>query len=118
MLHSHSAFLSQIEPKNFKEAEKDERWMGAMEEELYQFQRNHVWTLVPPPKDHPIIGTKWIFKNKLDEHGVITKNKARLVAQGYTQEEGIDYDETFAPVAKLDSIRILLAFACYNDFVL
>ena len=77
-----------------------------------------MWTLVPPSKDHPIIGTKWIFKNKLDEHGVITKNKARLVAQWYTQEEGIDYDETFAPVARLDSIRILLAFACYNDFVL
>ena len=71
--NSQFAFLSQIEPKNFKEAEKDEGWMVAMQEELHQFERNNVWTLVYPPKDHPIIGTKWIFKNKLDEHGVITK---------------------------------------------
>ena len=65
-----------------------------------------------------MIGTKWIYKNKFDEHGVVVRNKARLVAQGYTQEESIDYDETFAPIVQLETIRILLAFACYMDFKL
>ncbi|GJZ61480.1 retrovirus-related pol polyprotein from transposon TNT 1-94 [Tanacetum coccineum] len=63
-----------------------------------------------------IIGTKWVFRNKLDENGIVSRNKARLVAQGYNQQEGIDYDETYAPVARLESIRILLAIACANDF--
>ena len=67
----------------------------------------------PRPKDHPVIGTKWVFRNKLDEKGTVVTNKARLVAKGYNQEEGIDYDETFAPVARLEAIRILLAFASY-----
>ncbi|GKA03487.1 retrovirus-related pol polyprotein from transposon TNT 1-94 [Tanacetum coccineum] len=65
-----------------------------------------------------IIGTKWVFRNKLDENGVVSQNKARLVAQGYNQQEGIDYDETYAPVARLESIRILLAYACALDFKL
>ncbi|RDD63978.1 hypothetical protein DU478_22630, partial [Thalassococcus profundi] len=76
-----------------------------MQEELNQFVRNDVWYLVPRPKDKNVIGTKWIFKNKSDEHGNIIRNKARLVPQGYTQIEGIDYDETFTPVARLESIR-------------
>mgnify|MGYP003703428811 CR=1 FL=1 len=84
-----------------------------MHEELNQFERNKVWELVPKPKDHTIIGTKWIFRNKLDETGTIIRNKARLVAQGYNQEEGIDFDETFALVARLEAIRMLLAFTCY-----
>ena len=74
--------------------------------------------LVKRPYDRPIIDTKWVFRNKLDEIGVVTRNKARLVAQGYDQEEGIDYDETFAPIARVESIRMLLAFACYMDFKL
>ncbi|GJT33853.1 copia protein [Tanacetum coccineum] len=65
-----------------------------------------------------IIGTKWVFRNKLDENGIVSQNKARLVAQGYNQQEGIDYDETYAPVARLESIRILLAYACALDFKL
>ncbi|GJU13255.1 copia protein [Tanacetum coccineum] len=68
--------------------------------------------------DMTIIGTKWVYRNKLDENGVVTRNKARLVAQGYNQQEGIDYDETYAPVARLESIRILLAYACALDFKL
>ena len=112
------AFLSQIEPKNFHEAEFDEYWLLAMQEELNQFERSKVWTLVPRPSNHPIIGTKWVFRNKLDESGIIVRNKARLVAQGYSQEEGIDFDESFAPVARLEAIRMLLAFACYMDFKL
>ncbi|GKB95591.1 retrovirus-related pol polyprotein from transposon TNT 1-94 [Tanacetum coccineum] len=74
--------------------------------------------IVPNPMDTTIIGTKWIFRNKLDENGVVSRNKARLVAQGYNQQEGIDYDETYAPVARLESIRILLAYACALDFKL
>ena len=83
-----------------------------MQDELHQFQTHEVWTLVPHPPNINVIGTKWIFKNKSDEKGVVVKNKARLVAQGYTQVEGIDFDETFAPVARLESIRLLLAIAC------
>ncbi|GJV78325.1 retrovirus-related pol polyprotein from transposon TNT 1-94 [Tanacetum coccineum] len=105
-------------PKNIKEAIQDESWTMAMQEELNQFKTNDVWCLVPPPKNQTIIGTKWVFKNKLDENGVVSRNKARLVAQGYNQQEGIDFDETYAPVARLESIRILLAYACAHDFKL
>ena len=112
------AFLSQIEPKNFKDAENDEFWILAMQEELNQFERSDVWELVPRPSTQSVIGTKWVFRNKRDEHGVIVRNKARLVAQGYNQEEGIDYEETFAPVARLESIRMLLAFASHKEFIL
>ncbi|GKB29886.1 retrovirus-related pol polyprotein from transposon TNT 1-94 [Tanacetum coccineum] len=111
-------FISTIEPKNINEALKDENWVMAMQEELNQFKTNDVWKLVPNPMDMTIIGTKWVYRNKLDENGVVTRNKARLVAQGYNQQEGIDYDETYAPVARLESIRILLAYACALDFKL
>ncbi|GJU62917.1 retrovirus-related pol polyprotein from transposon TNT 1-94 [Tanacetum coccineum] len=91
-------------------------WIIAMQEELNQFIANDVWELVPQPKNMTIIGTKWVFRNKLDENGVVSRNKARLVAQGYNQQEGIDYDETYALVARLESIR--LAYACALDFKL
>ena len=89
-----------------------------MKEELNQFERNKVWTLVPRPKHHPILGAKWVFRNKMDEQGVIPRNKARLVAKGYNQEEGIDYDETYAPVARLEAIRMLLTYASCMNFKL
>ncbi|GJV78765.1 retrovirus-related pol polyprotein from transposon TNT 1-94 [Tanacetum coccineum] len=111
-------FISTIEPKNVNEALGDECWIVAMQEELNQFIANDVWELVPQPKNMTIIGTKWVFRNKLDENGVVSRNKARLVAQGYNQQEGIDYDETYALVARLESIRILLAYACALDFKL
>ncbi|GJS34529.1 retrovirus-related pol polyprotein from transposon TNT 1-94 [Tanacetum coccineum] len=81
------------------EALKDADWVSAMQEELDQFARLKVWRLVPRPKGKTIINTKWIFKNKKDESSLVIRSKARLVAQGYCQQEGIDYDETFAPVA-------------------
>ena len=82
-----------------------------MHGELFQFQRNDIWTLVPKLEGEHIIGIKWIFCNKTDEEGNVIHNKARLVTQGYSQMEGVDYDETFAPVARMESIRILLALA-------
>jgi len=87
-----------------------------MHDELNQFTRNDVWSLVP--KSMNVIGTKWVFRNKLDEAGVITRNKARLVAKGYNYEEGIDYDETFALVAKLEDVRLLFSFSCMSGFKL
>ncbi|GJR07141.1 retrovirus-related pol polyprotein from transposon TNT 1-94 [Tanacetum coccineum] len=107
-----------IEPKNINEALKDKSWVIAMQEELNRFISNDVWELVLNPKDMTIIGTKWVFRNKLDENRVISRNKARLVAQGYNQQEVIDYDKTYAPIARLESIRILLDYACALDFKL
>ncbi|GJW45099.1 retrovirus-related pol polyprotein from transposon TNT 1-94 [Tanacetum coccineum] len=109
---------SPLTPKNVNEALGDESWIVAMQEELYQSVANDIWELVPQPRNMTIIGTKWVFRNKLDENGIVSRNKARLVAQGYNQQEGIDYDETYAPVARLESIRILLAYACALDFKL
>ncbi|GJY48020.1 putative ribonuclease H-like domain-containing protein, partial [Tanacetum coccineum] len=93
-----ACFLSQEEPKKVVQALKNPRWIEAMQEELLQFKLQEVWTLVELPNGKRAIGTRWIFMNKKDERGIVIKNKARLVAQGYTQEEGIDYDEFFAPM--------------------
>lgn len=89
-----------------------------MQEELNQFERNDVWELVPRPSSQFVIGTKWDFRNKRDEHSVIVQNKTRLVAQSFNQEERIDYEETFAPVDRLEFIRMLLAFASHKEFTL
>ncbi|KAG9453422.1 hypothetical protein H6P81_006326 [Aristolochia fimbriata] len=105
-------YTSSQEPKKVEEALNDEYWVLAMQEELHQFERNKVWRLVPRPVHRNIIGTKWIFKNKTDEAGTIIINKARLVAQGYTQVEGVDFEETFAPVARLEAIRLMISVAC------
>jgi hypothetical protein len=110
--------VSLIEPKTTDEALSDDAWIVAMEEELNQFQRNDVWDLVPKPKDKNIIGTKWVYRNKLNEQGEVTRNKARLVAQGYSQQEGIDFTETYAPVARLEAIRLLLSYAVNNGITL
>ncbi len=89
-----------------------------MHEELENFKRNKVWTLVEPPFGHNIIGTKWVFKNKQNKDGLIVRNKARIVAQDFTQVEGLDFDETFAPIARIEAIRLLLAFAASKGFKL
>jgi hypothetical protein len=82
-----------------------------MHEELENFERNQVWDLVDPPPGCLPIGTKWVWKNKEGEKGEVVRNKSRLVAQGFSQKEGIEYKETFAPVVRLEAIRILLAFS-------
>ncbi|GJY11114.1 putative ribonuclease H-like domain-containing protein [Tanacetum coccineum] len=111
-----SCFLSQEEPKKITDALKDESWVEAMQEELLQFKIQKVWVLVDCPKGVRSIGTKRVLKNKKDERGIVIRNKARLVAQGYTQEEGIDYEEVFAPVARIKAIRLFLAYAAYMGF--
>jgi hypothetical protein len=101
-----------------EEALKDPDWLLAMYKELSNFTRNDVWVLEPPPKSKNIIGTKWVFRNKEDEHGVVVRNKARLVAKGYSQVEGLDFREIFAPVVRLEAIRLLLAYSSLNDIKL
>ncbi|GJR76556.1 putative ribonuclease H-like domain-containing protein [Tanacetum coccineum] len=110
-------FLSQEEPKRVSQALRDPAWVEAMQEELLQFKLQKVWILVDLPKGHRAIGTKWVYRNKKDERGIVIRNKARLVAQGHTQEEGIDYDEVFAPVARIEAIRLFLAYASYMGFM-
>ncbi|GJT02098.1 retrovirus-related pol polyprotein from transposon TNT 1-94 [Tanacetum coccineum] len=114
----YDAFLTSVEPKNYKEALTQACWIEAMQEELHEFERLEVWELVPPPDKAFVISLKWIYKVKLDELGGILKNKARLVARGYRQEEGIDFEESFAPVARLEAIRIFLAFAAHMNMVI
>ncbi|GJU14430.1 putative ribonuclease H-like domain-containing protein [Tanacetum coccineum] len=109
--YSELGFLE--EPKRVSKALSDPAWVEAMQEELLQFKLQNVWVLV----GHRAIGTKWVYKNKKDERGIVIGNKARLVAQGHTQEEGIDYDEVFAPVARIKAIRIFLAYASYMGFI-
>ncbi|GJV95402.1 putative ribonuclease H-like domain-containing protein [Tanacetum coccineum] len=111
-----ACFLSQEEPKKVSQALSDESWVEAMQEELLQFKLQDVWVLCDLPDGKRVIGTKWVFRNKRDERGTIIKNKARLVAQGYRQEEGVDYDEVFAPVARIEAIRLFLAFASFMGF--
>nr|GFB98961.1 retrovirus-related Pol polyprotein from transposon TNT 1-94 [Tanacetum cinerariifolium] len=111
-----SCLLSSIEPANVAEALRDADWVSAMQEELDQFARLKVWRLLPRSEGKSAIKTKWIFKNKIDERSLVIRNKARLVAVGYSQQEGIDYDETFAPVARIKAIRLFLAYAAHKDF--
>nr|GEX24523.1 hypothetical protein [Tanacetum cinerariifolium] len=105
------------EPKRVHQALKDPSWIEAMQEELLQFKMQKVWILVDLPYGKRAIGTKWIFRNKKDERGIVVRNKARLVAQGHTQEEGIDYEEVFAPVARIEAIRLFLAYASFMGFM-
>ncbi|GJQ95879.1 retrovirus-related pol polyprotein from transposon TNT 1-94 [Tanacetum coccineum] len=110
-------FLSKEEPKKVSEALQHLGWVDAMQDELNQFARNKVWALVLAPYGKTIISLKWVFKNKRDETGIVIKNKRRLIAQGYNQQESIDYDETFPLVARLKAIRIFISIATYMNFL-
>ncbi|GJZ65382.1 retrovirus-related pol polyprotein from transposon TNT 1-94, partial [Tanacetum coccineum] len=108
--------VSIVEPKNIKEAMADSAWIEAMQDELHQFDRLNVWELVDKPFGKMVIKLKWLWKNKKDEDQTVIRNKARLVAKGYAQEEGIDFEESFAPVARLEAVRIFVAHAAHKSF--
>ena len=107
------------EPTNYKEAMEgpnSEKWLESMKSEIDSMYANKVWTLVDIPEDRKAIENKWIFKKKTDADGNVSVYKARLVAKGFRQVQGVDYEETFSPVAMIKSIRILLAIAAYHDY--
>ncbi|GJV88917.1 retrovirus-related pol polyprotein from transposon TNT 1-94 [Tanacetum coccineum] len=112
-----ACFLSQEEPKKVIHVLKDPSWIEAMQEELLQFKLQEVWTLVDLPNGKRAIGSKWVFKNKKDERGIVIRNKARLGCLKVHTREGIDYDEVFAPVARIEAIRLFLAYDSFKDFV-
>ena len=87
-----------------------------MNEEIEKIEKNKTWTIVPRPKDKNVIGTKWVFKNKLNEDGKVSRKKERLVCKGYSQEEGVDYGETFTPVVRLEGVITLLEYATHRGF--
>nr|GEV35838.1 retrovirus-related Pol polyprotein from transposon TNT 1-94 [Tanacetum cinerariifolium] len=108
--------VSTMEPKNVKEAITDPAWIDSMQEELFQFKRFDVWVLVPSLDNISPLTLKWLFKNKHDEEQTVIRNKSRLVVRGYRQEEGIDFKESFAPVTRMEAIRIFLAYAAHKSF--
>ncbi|GKC98089.1 retrovirus-related pol polyprotein from transposon TNT 1-94 [Tanacetum coccineum] len=112
------AFLTSVEPKNFKQAMIEPSWIDAMQEEIHEFQRLKVWELVPCPDKVLLVKLKWNYKVKADEFGGVLKNKARLVAQGFRQEEGIDFEESFAPVSRIEAIRIFVANATHKNMTI
>ena len=111
-----TCFLSEFKPRYVKDALENEGWIEALNEEIEKIKKNKTWSLVPRPKDNNVIGPKWIFRNKLNEKGEVTRNKARLACKSYAQEEGFDYGETFSLVARLEGVRILLAYATQKGF--
>ncbi|KAL7604701.1 hypothetical protein Lser_V15G20152 [Lactuca serriola] len=113
MFHS---FISKNEPKTVKIVLDHSDWVQAMQDDLNEFERNKLWWLIPTPKNASVVGLKWVFQNKLDKEGNVIRNKACLMVKGYCQEEGIDYEETFAPVARLESVLIFLAYASHKNF--
>jgi hypothetical protein len=113
----HYSFISYFEPFMVEDALQDLDWVVAMQEELNNFKRNKVWSLIERSKQN-VMETKWAFHKKQDEHGVVTRNKARLMAKGYSQVEALYFEETFAPIARLGSIHILLVYATRHDFKL
>ncbi|GJZ91153.1 retrovirus-related pol polyprotein from transposon TNT 1-94, partial [Tanacetum coccineum] len=108
--------VSTAEPKNIKKAMVDSTWIEAMQEERHQFDRLQLWELVDKPFGKTVLKLKWLWKNKKDEDQILIRNKARLIAKGYAQEEGINFEESFAPVARLEVVRIFVAYAAYKSF--
>ncbi|GJZ87076.1 retrovirus-related pol polyprotein from transposon TNT 1-94, partial [Tanacetum coccineum] len=110
--------VNTIEPKNIKEAMADHSWIESMQDELNQFERLQVWELVPRPEGKNVIALKWLWKNKCDAENIVVRNKTRLVAKGYKQEEGIDFEESFAPVARLEAVRMFIAYAAHKNITI
>nr|GFA09093.1 retrovirus-related Pol polyprotein from transposon TNT 1-94 [Tanacetum cinerariifolium] len=110
--------VSRTEPKNIKEAMADSAWIESMLEELHQFDRLDVWELVDRPLCTNVINLKWLWKNKRDEENTVIRNKSRLVAKGYAQKEGVDFEESFAPVASLEAVRLFIAYVAHKSFTI
>nr|GFB02253.1 retrotransposon protein, putative, unclassified [Tanacetum cinerariifolium] len=108
--------VSRTEPKNIKEAMADSAWIESMQEELHQFDRLDVWKLVDRPLCTNVINLKWLWKNKRDEENTVIRNKSRMVAKGYAQKEGVDFEESFAPVAQLEAVRLFIAYVAHKSF--
>lgn len=113
---AHFALFADFDPITFEESVKDTKWQKAMNVEIKSIEKNNTWELTDLPKGQKTIGVKWVFKTKLNEKGEIDKHKARLVAKGYKQEYGVDYKEVFAPVARLDTIRLVISLAAQNSW--
>ncbi|KAM0961159.1 hypothetical protein ACFX13_020902 [Malus domestica] len=107
-----------MDPEKYEDAKQDVSWLKAMEDEMFMIEKNGTWMLVDRPTEKPVIGVKWVYKTKLNLDGSVLKNKARLVAKGYAQKPGLDYNETYAPVARLDTIRTLIALAAHKSWKL
>ncbi|GJW44150.1 retrovirus-related pol polyprotein from transposon TNT 1-94 [Tanacetum coccineum] len=114
----YALIVSILEPKNIKEAMSDHSWIESMQDELYQFKRLDVWELVPRPDGKNIIAFKWLWKNKSDVENIVIRNKSRLAVKGYKQEEGIDFEESFAHVARLEAVRMFVAFAAHKNITI
>ncbi|XP_057506547.1 uncharacterized mitochondrial protein AtMg00820-like [Actinidia eriantha] len=112
---THLALLSDGDPMTFEEAVKFEKWRQAMDQEMQAIERNDTWELMALPSGGKSIGVKWVFKTKFNKNGEVDKYKARLVAKGYCQQYGIDYAEVFAPVARLDTIRLVISLAAQKS---
>ncbi|GJT88810.1 zinc finger, CCHC-type containing protein [Tanacetum coccineum] len=115
-VETENLLFTEEEPRNYKEASTDKKWIEAMEIELDSINKNNTWTLTTLPMNHKAIGLKWVFKTKRDAKGKIIRYKARLVAKGYVQEQGLDFDEVFAPVARIEIVRLILALAAYHGW--
>lgn len=116
IVETESLLFIEEEPRNYKEPSTDERWIEAMKAELDSINKNHTWTLTTLLENHKAIGLKWVYKTKRDAQGKIIKCKARLVAKCYVQEQGIDFDKVFAPVARIETVRLILALAAYHGW--
>ena len=110
----HMALLAEMEPVSFEEAVKETHWMEAMREELRSIEKNQTWRLTPLPMGKKAIDVRWVYKVKLNPKGEVSKYKARLVAKGFLQRHGLDYDEVFAPVARIETIRLVVSLASYH----
>nr|GFA48016.1 Gag-Pol polyprotein [Tanacetum cinerariifolium] len=110
--------VSRTEPKNIKEAMADSAWIESMQEELHQFDRLDVWELVDRPLCTNVIKLKWLWKNKHDKENIVIRNKSRLVAKGYAQKEGVDFEESFAPVGRLEAVRLFIVYAAHKSFTI
>ncbi|GKD86546.1 retrovirus-related pol polyprotein from transposon TNT 1-94 [Tanacetum coccineum] len=110
--------ISTTEPKNMKEAMLDHNWIKSMKKELYQFKRLDLWELVSLPNDKHVIKVKWLWKNKTNAENTVIQNKSRLVAKGYSQQEGIDFEESFAPIARLEAVQMFMAYAAHKNFTI